>query len=1113
MSWKCKIDDILIFSVSGAIMAKPPDEKIYVEMPFIDQLKGMDWGHIEGDIDVPYLTERESFRDVLLTGRLHKAIKKINLNDEGKPWLDDDRVNEVVSRLERINAPKLLEANREAFDFIVRGVEVAGDPDKHDGREKNVSVIDFEHPERNDFLAINQFRVDVPGGRTFITPDIVLFVNGIPLVVVECKSPNISNPMEEGINQLLRYSNQRQEVEEDEGCERLFYYNQFLVSTFRQEARAATVGAAYEHYMEWKDTSPVAMSEVMTPLGKEKLNSQEILIAGMLKREHLLDIIRNFILFDQVEGRQVKLLCRYQQFRAVHKAIHRLRTGKTRREHGDLDQRGGIIWHTQGSGKSFTMVFLVRKMRTLPDLKSFKVVAVTDRINLEGQLKGTAALTGETVYRAENKDNLAKHMQDDSSNIVFAMVQKYQDQEPVMDDYEIPEYRMLKAAAPSGKKQAGYKLPSKPIIFPVWNLSEKILILVDEAHRSHTSMLHANIMRALPNCAMIGFTGTPIIAGRSKKRTHEIFGDYIDQYTIEQSQKDGSTVKILYEGRRAEAKVEDGRTLDQFFDDMFRSRTEAEREAIRRRYGTVANILESRNLILAKAEDMLLHYAANIMPNGFKAQVVAVSRRAAIRYYEAFGKAREKLLKRLELLDPNLLNLSEDEQKDFDEETRFLIIAWKNRDTLRNLEFAAIISGDHNDPPFYREHTDKVKHEILVGKDGRFKNPLAQDKLAIIIVKSMLLVGFDAPVEQVMYLDRFMHGHELLQAIARVNRRYTGKTRGLVVDYFGVGDRLTEALAMYSQVDVEGALINIKDELPKLDDRHRRVLELFHSREIYDITDIDACVDVLRDVKLRAEFISKFAEFAESMDIILPRPEALPYIYDMKLLGFINKTAANRYRDSQLNIAGVGNKVKQLIDEHIVAQGVDPRVPPISILDKDFEKEVGAIKSKKSQALEMEHAIRFHIGKHHNEDPAFYKKLSERLKDILDAFHENWEALAEELRKFIREVERGREEDQTGLDPKTQAPFLGILIDECGKKPEEQEIKDFCEAVVDIVDHIRQEIGVVDFWRSRHAQNLLRTWIINEVDDRNLISFDKQEKLADRFMELTKALHLRLIRS
>ena len=318
---------------------------------------------------------------------------------------------------------------------------------------------------------------------------------------------------------------------------------------------------------------------------------------------------------------------------------------------------------------------------------------------------------------------------------------------------------------------------------------------------------------------------------------------------------------------------------------------------------------------------------------------------------------------------------------------------------------------------------------------------------------------------------------------------------------------------MYSQDDIKGALINIKDELPKLDDRHRRVMSLFSARGIADISDVDACVDALRDIELRAKFINKFAEFAESMDIILPRPEALPYIYDMKLLGFINKTAANRYRDSQLNIAGVGNKVKQLIDEHIIAQGVDPKVPPISILDKNFEKEVGAIKSKKAQALEMEHAARFHVEKHYNEDPAFYKKLSERLKDILDAFRDNWEALAEELEKFIQETKKGRKEDQTGLDPKTQAPFLGIMIDEYGKKPEERKMKDFCEAVVDIVDHIRQEIGIVDFWRNRHAQNILRTWIINEVDDRNLISFEKQQKLADRFMELAKALHLRLIRS
>jgi len=541
-------------------MAPPPDEKTHVEIPFIEQLKLMGWTCMEGDIDVQYLTERESFRDVLLTGRLKTALKSINLDDKGIPWLDDDRIGQVVSSLERIGAPKLMEANKAAFDLIVNGIPVAGDRHADHDRGKTAKIIDFDHPERNDFLVVNQFRVDVPGGKTFIAPDIVLFVNGIPLVVVECKSPNLTHPMEAGINQLLRYTNQRPEVEEDEGCERLFYYNQFLVSTFRQEARVAAVGAGYQHFMEWKDTSPVPTREAAKALGKARLNSQQTLIAGMLRKAHLLDIIRNFILFDQVDGKEVKIICRYQQFRAVHKAISRLRTGKTRAETGDTDQRGGIIWHTQGSGKSLTMVFLVRKMRTLEDLKKFKVVVITDRTQLENQLKGSAALTGETVY-ADNKRKLEQHLISDSSNIVFTMVQKYQEREPEPDDYEIPKLTLLKAAAPSGIAMR----PKRPVLFPVWNTSQNILVLVDEAHRSHTTLLHANLMRALPNFAKIGFTGTPIIAGRSKKKTHDIFGDYIDQYTIEQSQQDGATVKILYEGRKAEARVEDGRTLDQFF--------------------------------------------------------------------------------------------------------------------------------------------------------------------------------------------------------------------------------------------------------------------------------------------------------------------------------------------------------------------------------------------------------------------------------------------------------------------------------------------------------------------------------------------------------------------
>ncbi len=218
-------------------------------------------------------------------------------------------------------------------------------------------------------------------------------------------------------------------MDEEEGCERLFYFNQILVSTCRQKACAAAVGAGYEHYMEWKDTSPVPMSKVAEELGKKEPNSQEILVAGMLRKEHLLDIVRNFILFDDKDSIIVKIICRYPQFRSVHRAINRLITGKTRKETGEEDRRGGIIWHTQGSGKSYTMVFLVRKMRTLEDLKAFKVVIVTDRIQLEGQLKESAALAGETVYHADSRDKLAELMRDTSSNIVFTMIQKYQDRE------------------------------------------------------------------------------------------------------------------------------------------------------------------------------------------------------------------------------------------------------------------------------------------------------------------------------------------------------------------------------------------------------------------------------------------------------------------------------------------------------------------------------------------------------------------------------------------------------------------------------------------------------------------------------------------------------------
>ena len=1110
--------------------ASLPNEYTEVELPLLSQLVKMHWSHVEGSKWDASASDRETFREVVLSGHLRSALRRINVDDDGNEWLDESRVAQAEAMLLRSPPLKLIEANQEVTTLVLSGTTVDGMEGWEGGRGRTVHYIDWENPENNEFLAINQFRVDEPGGQAhkFVVPDIVLFVNGIPLVVIECKSPYITDPAAEAIDQLQRYANQRARIHDNEGNERLFHFNQFVVATYFDKAMVGTFTSEGEHFAEWKETEPVSREEVAAELDKtvDELSSQEILVAGMLRPAHLLDLIRNFILHMPIEGRTVKIVGRYQQYRAVHRSIERLTTGNTRLEDGEFDRRGGIIWHTQGSGKSLTMVFLIRKIRTLPELQRFKVVAVTDRTDLQRQLSDTAALTGETVAIGRSVAEVKELLTRPGPGLVFAMIQKYREVEADM----------------AGEEGVSRNTSEESQPFGLLNESDAILVLVDEAHRSQASTLHANLLNALPNCARIGFTGTPIIMGE-RKRTHEIFGEFIDTYTIRESESDGATVPILYEGRTTRGAVTEGRDLDEVFEDMFAERTDEELDAIKKRWATKGNVLEAPKMIEAKARDMLRHYVDGVMPNGFKAQVVATSRLAAVRYRDAFLHARDELVAEIERLDAAMRTPEAiDRADELPTKTARLVRASAHLSLVKALDFVPVISGSHNDDPDWLRWSDGDKHKTNI---ATFKLPLGivsetdpgqVSPVAFLIVKSMLLTGFDAPVEQVLYLDRSIKEAELLQAIARVNRTASGKNVGYVVDYYGVGGHLKQALAAYSSDDLEGLLQSIADELPKLTDRRQRVRNLFLERGLdrFDAEeDVEACVAVLEDERLRAAFEVALRQFLTTLDIVMPRPESLSFIRDAKFFGMVQVRARRRYREGDtFDVSLYGEKVRSLIDDHVLALGVEQKIPPVSITAPDFRSKVGGLGSDRAKASEMEHAIRYHIRKHFDEDPARYAKLSEKLDEILEALKDRWDQLAMALSDLVDEALKGRQVDSTGLDPQTEAPFYGLLGQELeaeatgssepGKGNARVSVLSPAQAAVlrdataTLVEHLRREIGVVGFWQNTYAQEVLRRWVVQhldgqQVDGHDLFRLDRLSEVADRVVELAKANHSRLV--
>ena len=1017
-------------------MYRKLDEEYYVENPFLAQLRRLGWEIYRQNKDDPEDTKeilffdssfepiygestrfRESFREVILEDVLKESIKRIN------PWIEDDQISEVIRRITTPSANSLLEANREIHDLLLENTSVAENR-KTGEKSPTVRFIDFRNPANNSFIAISQFKVNIPGTEKHIIPDIVLFVNGLPLVVAECKSPAIADPVTEAITQLMRYSDRRGVKE---GNEKLFWYNLFTIATSNQTAKYSTITADYEHFVEWKDPYPHALSDI----GSEgNITSQQVLVQGMLTKGNLLDLLHTFTIFkEDPKSGVIKVVARYQQFRAVKKIIKRLKEGRT------PEEKGGIIWHTQGSGKSITMMFTVREMYHNPDFGNYKIVFITDRKDLEKQLRDTSKGVGYTVNLADSIEKLKELLRINTPDLVMGLIHKFQEREL--------------------RKE-----------FPVLNTSPEILIMIDEAHRTQYKLLGANLRRALPNAVKIAFTGTPI------EKTEMTFGEYIDKYSIRQAVEDGVTVDIVYEGRVHTAELSDEEAANAKFEDVFSMLDADEKARIMGRY-TWRAYLEDEDVIKDKAKDMIDHYVAHVFPNGFKGQVVTVSRLAAIRYKKALEEALKEKVSELREDNHNKIDL----------------------DRLGKLKVGVVISGLANDPPEYHPYTDANQHERIIRS---FKLPFdktdeggVSGDVGILVVQSMLITGFDAPIEQVMYLDNVIKEHNLLQAIARVNRVYKNKSCGFVVDYVGVLRHLRESLAIYADEDIREITQVVKDKAKSIDElefTHSLIDEFFKKHKLDNWKDnIEECIDLLVDEEVRNEFIMLVRRFNKAMDTVLPDPVALKYAADLKVISFIKESARNRYRDEKLSIKEASKKIREIVEEYLISEGVDPKIPPTPLLDDKFISEIKRQKSARARAEELRHAIVEHVEKHYEEDPEFYERFSDILKRILEEYRDNWDALAIELEKLREAMKKGREAEETfGFEPKKEMPFFGLLKKEIFDKRPLNELNDkdvnfLVNLSRDVIEIIRRETRTVDFWDSYTKQKKLRAFLISHL--------------------------------
>jgi len=874
---------------------------------------------------------REFENEYIVTPLLLEALKRIN-------GVEDEEAFNVIREIKKIDT------NEGFLNLYRNGVDIV---DLATQRTKNYRVIDWSETDRdsssprgslgmtskNQFVVTNQFYFE--GSSENIRPDIMIFLNGLPLVDIEAKSPTASSSVnfENAIDQIKRY---------ERVAWKLFIPNCFNIVTDGLKTKYGPTYAAKQYFAQWRDSEP---SPRPLPRGEEDEDELEMTLRALLSKERLLDIIQNFIVFEKQKEKTIKEMCRYQQMRATNKIVERVQEGNKKR---------GLIWHTQGSGKSLTMFFTAWKLRFAPELKNPKVFVLVDRTDLDDQIFNTFInCGGQNVVSVESKRDLAKKITNEERGIFISTVQKFND---------LPE--------------------------GVQNDSENIVVLCDEGHRSNEGFASINLRASMKNAFFFGFTGTPI--DKLTLNTHRNFGidgeRYLDYYSIQQAIDDGATLPVTYEARLSKFFIDEEK-IEKQFEEITVDLTPTQKDLLAKKYGKKAAVIKLEKRMRAVIQDMVEHYKLYVLPNGFKAQIVCYDREATAFY--------KKLL-----------------------------------DELTPKEWSAVVysPGDRNsDSDDLRVYdTNKRQRERIIDE---FKNP--ENPLKFLLVCDMLLTGFDAPIEQVMYLDKPLRDHNLLQAIARTNRVYPNKGCGKIIDYYGITKNLEKSLDFDESV-VDTAMINIDAIKEKFTQTLDEVLRLFPGVNTEDpgMPNLRYCLKIFADNEDKQSFFSdRYNKLKLYFEILSPDPFLKAYLRKFEWVTSFWLAFSKEYLSDGVDmheLAQYGQKLKDLIQAKIDYEGITKNFRELKINDmyalERLEKMAG-----EEKAANLEKILKREISVNVDTDPVF-KKFSERLSAIKKEFEQNQIDLAERIKRYYALLEdvkkRGNEAQDLGMNLKEYGLYV-----------------------------------------------------------------------------------------